>query len=449
MTMRRLILLTFTLLLSYGLSFAQEISEVYVTSDTLQVYFRQDKILLEPQFRDNGTRLREFSRQFHKLLYDPQNKVRSILIVSGASPEGPSTRNKYLSDNRAKVVYDYLVEQHLADPTHIEIESRGVDWQGLKARVEKSDLPYKEDVLEILALPEWISKDGKVVDGRKARLMTYQGGKVWNELYNLYFADLRGTRVMIAYNILKKDVPPQPTPQAIVHTDTVYVEKRDTVYLEKVDTVYVNNINNHYNTFINLVPSSTPTKEPKSASDKQRRPFYMAIKTNLVYDGLVIPNIGAEIGIAKGFVLSGNYQNIWLRDKDWTRWYRIEGFEAGLKWYFNKERRPFKGHHLELYGQMLTWDITYDGKGYMADRWSYGGGIGYGYALPIGRRFNLDFEIGVGYLSGEMHRYTPQDGHRVWQSLEKFEWIGPTKVGITLQWLIGRGNKHERRLKER
>lgn len=434
--MRRQILLTITLLLSYGLSSAQEISDVYLTSDTLQVYFRQDRILLEPQFRDNGARLREFSSQFHKLSNDPQNKVRSILIVSGASPEGPSTHNKYLSDNRAKVVYDYLIDQHLADPAHIEIESRGVDWQGLKDRIEESDLPYKDDVLDILDLPEWISDGVKVVDGRKSRLMNYQGGKVWNELCNLYFPDLRATEVMIAYNIVKKDV----TPQTIVHTDTVYVEKRD--------TVYVNNINNHYNTYINIVPSSTPTAKPNSLSDMSHRPFYLAFKTNLVYDGLVIPNIGAEIGIAKGFVISGNYQNIWLRDEDWTRWYRIEGFDAGLKWYFNKERRPFKGHHLELYGQMLTWDITYDGKGYMADRWTYGGGIGYGYALPIGRRFNLDFEIGVGYLSGEMHRYIPQDGHRVWQSLEKFEWVGPTRVGITLQWLVGHGNKHERRLKE-
>lgn len=430
--MRKLLLLTILFLSLGGMLCAQEISEEYVTSDTLQVYFRQDKILLEPQFRENGKRLVDFARQFHKLLYDPQNKVRSILIVSGASPEGRSDRNRYLSDNRAKVVYDFLVDRHLADPSHIEIESRGVDWKGLATRVKDSGHPYEEEILAILDLPEWIKKDGKIVDGRKNRLMNFQGGKVWNELYDLYFADLRGTRVMIAYNILKRDTvqPPPPEPEIILHTDTVYLQKTDTVYLERVDTVF-------HTPVIVETPAPIPPKKP--------RPFYLLLKTNLLYDAAVIPNVGAEVGIYKGLALSGNYQNIWLRDGAWTRWYRLEGFEAGLKWYINKAKRPFRGHHFEVYGQMLTWDFTYDGRGYLAERWAYGVGLSYGYAACIGRRLNLDFEIGAGYLSGNMHEYIPQDGHRVWQSLEKFRWIGPTKLGITLQWLIGRGNYNERK----
>ena len=413
------------LLLSIGIpTTAQEISEVYVTSDTLQVYFRQDKILLEPQFRDNGKRLRDFSRHFNELLYSPDSKVRSILIVSGASPEGPSTRNRYLSDNRAKVVYDYLLNYHLVDSTHIEIESRGVDWKGLAARVKASDLPYKEEVLEILDLPEWISEGGKVVDGRKARLMNYQGGKVWNELYDLYFPDLRGTKVMIAYNILRKYDAQLPTTEIVTKTDTVYIEKADTVYVK--ETI--------------VIPQKVETK-PK--------PFYLAIETNLLYDAIVIPNIGAEIGVYKGLTIGGNYQNIWLRNSSYTRWYRFEGFEVGINYYINKENRPFKGHHFGIYGQMVTWDFTIDGRGYLAERWAYGGGIVYGYALPIGKRFNLDFEIGVGYLGGNMHEYIPQDGHRVWQFVEPFHWIGPTKIGITLQWLIGRGNHNGKEVKER
>lgn len=440
----RILFLGLILLFSFPRSQAQEVSEVYLTSDTLQVYFRQDKINLEPRFRNNGKRLLEFSRLFNRLLYDPQSKVRSILIVSGASPEGASTHNRYLSDNRAQVVYDYLVDHHLVDADHIEIESRGVDWKGLEARVRASNLPYKEEVLQILALPEWISKDGKVVDGRKHRLMNYQGGKVWQELYDLYFADLRGTRVMIAYNIQKD------TMQQVHRTDTVYVHKTDTVYrggdvnniiqIMPVVVVPMGEVSAGRSP-VQEVPDDTPSDNPN--------PFRMVIKTNLLYDAAIIPNIGAEVGIYKGLALSGYYQNIWLRNKTLTRWYRLEGFEAGLKWYINKAKRPFKGHHVELYGQMLTWDFTYNGRGYLAERWAYGGGLSYGYAARIGRRFNLDFEIGIGYLSGDMHEYIPQDGHRFWQSLEPFHWIGPTKIGVTLQWLVGRGNYNERRVKKR
>jgi len=429
-------MLVLVLLLSYGAAArAQEISEVYVTSDTLRVYFRQDKTVLDPQFRDNGARLREFSRRFGELLSNPQSKVRSILIVSGASPEGSSTRNRYLSDNRAKVVYDYLTQNRLADPSRVEIESRGEDWRGLAARVRASDLPYKDDVLEILDLPEWITEGGKVVDSRKQRLMNLQGGKVWRELYDLYFADLRGTRVMIAYNVLKQTPRPVKT-----DTVTVYVDRPDTVYINtvNVDTVYIRET---VNVSVS-VPDITPQPQLQT---KRERPFYLAVKTNLLYDAAVIPNIDAEIGIGRGFTVGGSYQNIWLRNGAYTKWYRVEGFEAGVNWYINKDKRPFRGHHIGLYGQMLTWDITIDGRGYLAERWTVGGGISYGYALAIGRRFNLDFEIGIGYLGGNMHEYIPQDGHRVWQSLEPFRWIGPTKVGVTLQWLIGRGNSNERR----
>ena len=408
--------LTWILLLFCGFCRAQEISEVYLTSDTLQVYFRQDKILLEPQFRDNGKRLRDFSHHFNKLLYSPDSKVRGILIVSGASPEGPSTRNRYLSDNRAKVVYDYLLDNHLVDSAHIEIESRGVDWKGLEARVKESDLPYKDEVLEILKLPEWIKKDGKVTDSRKARLMDYRGGKVWNELYDLYFPDLRGTKVMIVYSILRKQEVQSPASGNVAGTDTIYVEKSDTVYIKGC---------------------------------KESRPFYLALESNLLYDAAVIPNIGIEIGVYKGLTVGGNYQNIWLRNNAYTRWYRFEGFEAGINWYINKEKRPFKGHHIGIYGQLVTWDFTIDGRGYLAERWAYGGSISYGYACPIGKRLNLDFEIGAGYLGGNMHQYIPDDGHRVWQFVEPFRWVGPTKAGITLQWLIGRGNHNGKEVNER
>lgn len=427
-----LIILSLVLLLTHKQTNAQEISEVYVTSDTLQVYFRQSKIDFVATFRDNGKRLNEFSQRFKALLDCKANKVRSILIVSGASPEGSYHFNRYLSDNRAKVVYDYLINNNLADSAEIEIESRGVDWVGLASRVAVSNLPYKEEVLDIIKLPDWITKNGTVVDGRKHRLMNLNGGNAWNELYKLYFADLRGTRVMIAYNIRKEE-------------NTITTAKSRPIYPS--DSIK----------FIPLIPPRIPfsevypigniaiTKPYELQVTKPKRNFYLAVETNLLYDASVIPNYGAEIGFWKGLTISGNYQNIWLRNGNRTCWYRVEGFELGLNWYINNGNRPFKGHHVGIFGQMLTWDITINHRGYLAERWSFGGSLTYGYALPIGKRFNLDFEIGIGYLSGNMHEYIPQDGHRVWQSYGPFNWFGPTKLGITLQWLIGRGNYNERR----
>ena len=86
---------------------------------------------------------------------------------------------------------------------------------------------------------------------------------------------------------------------------------------------------------------------------------------------------------------------------------------------------------------MTTYDFRLGGKGYLSDRWSWGAGIEYGYSLPIGRRLNLDFGLGIGYLGGEQETYRPMDGHYVWQQTESLRWFGPTKAEVSLVWLIG------------
>ena len=47
---------------------------------------------------------------------------------------------------------------------------------------------------------------------------------------------------------------------------------------------------------------------------------------------------------------------------------------------------------------------------------------------------------GIGYLGGSYKEYIPLDGHYVWQTTKNRRWFGPTKAGISLVWLIGRGN---------
>lgn len=93
----------------------------------------------------------------------------------------------------------------------------------------------------------------------------------------------------------------------------------------------------------------------------------------------------------------------------------------------------------------VTYDFELGGKGYLGDKWSYGGGVAYGYSLPVGHRFNVDFTLGIGYLGGSYKEYIPLDGHYVWQTTKKRRWFGPTKAGISLVWLIGRGNYNEKK----
>lgn len=94
---------------------------------------------------------------------------------------------------------------------------------------------------------------------------------------------------------------------------------------------------------------------------------------------------------------------------------------------------------------MVTYDFETGGRGYLGDRWTFGGGIEYGYSLPIKKRFNIDFTLGVGYLGGEYKEYLPMDDCYVWQATKDRKWFGPTKAEISFVWLLGRGNTNKRK----
>ena len=60
--------------------------------------------------------------------------------------------------------------------------------------------------------------------------------------------------------------------------------------------------------------------------------------------------------------------------------------------------------------------------------------------MPVAKRMNIDFTLGVGYLSGEYKEYLPMDDCYVWQATKNRRWMGPTKAEISFVWLLGQGN---------
>ena len=186
-----------------------------------------------------------------------------------------------------------------------------------------------------------------------------------------------------------------------------------------------------------------------------RNTFYMSVKTNMLYDALAIPNIGVEFYLGKGWSVSGNWMYGWWDKGSKHRYWRIYGGEIAVrKWIGRKAAEtPLRGHHIGLYGQLFTYDFEWGGTGYMGgipggtlwDSPNYAVGVEYGYSLPIARRLNIDFTIGVGYWGGKYYTYRPVDGHYVWEATRKRHWFGPTKAEISLTWMLGTGNVNHKK----
>lgn len=170
--------------------------------------------------------------------------------------------------------------------------------------------------------------------------------------------------------------------------------------------------------------------------------FRMSVQTNVLYDLLLIPNIGAEFYLGNNFSVDANWHYAWWKNDKKAWYWRTYGGDLAARWWFGKRAKaqPLSGHHVGLYGQIITYDFELGGRGFLADRWSWTAGVEYGYSLPITTRMNLDFTVGVGYHSGEFYEYLPIDGCYVWQATKHRQYIGPTKCEVSLVWLIGCDN---------
>lgn len=180
--------------------------------------------------------------------------------------------------------------------------------------------------------------------------------------------------------------------------------------------------------------------------------FYMAAKTNMLYDLAAVPNIGVEFYVGKNFSVGANWMYAWWDNNSRHRYWRIYGGDLNLRYWFGKaaHAKPLSGHHIGVYAGAVTYDFEWGGTGIMGgkphgtiwDRCQLQTGVEYGYSLPVGRHLNIDFTIGFGYLGGKYIKYQPDSNGSgyIWRSSHNLHWFGPTKAEISLVWLIGNGN---------
>lgn len=433
--MKKVLLATvFLLLFSGGLS-ARGLADA---PDTLRtaVRFRQGHSSYDAAFGSNGLHLASLLEQIRSMRRDSTGSIVGLRIIAGASPEGNTDLQKVLSDRRGEQVVDLLERYDFFYAYPCEVVSLGIDWDGLTQLVAASDMPSRSEVLRILRYtPEWIKQDGIVVDGRKRQLQMLHGGRTWHYMEKYFFPVLRRARIDVLYydnGAAYDDGTAHSRSGAFsgAPADTVVMVQRDTVVMVQRDTVTV----------------TAPRRE---------YPFCMALRTNLLYDAALVPNVGAEFYVGRGWSLGVDGMYGWWSNDDKHRYWRIYGGELAVRKYFGRRAavQPLTGHHLGLYGQALTYDFETGDKGVMGgapggtllDKAHWGVGLEYGYSAALGRRLNLDFSLGIGYIGGEYMEYRPLDTHYVWQTTRQRHWFGPTKAEIALVWRLGPGALKEKK----
>lgn len=417
----------------YGVSLAAQNQQNL--QDSVRIYFKQGKIDLVPTLRENRSALNRITDTMRITGADSAYHLRKILVEGGASPEGSVKFNRWLSEKRAKALFDYLSHYGELPDSLKTTRYLGRDWNGLIRLVENDpQLPYKEETLSMLRQIASEQKSGAQAEERHLqKIQKLRGGTPYLYMYRKYFPLLRSSKLHLWYEKVHRSEIPKP------ENLNSEIQKSDTTaaaFIPPADTIV------------------TPPDTQSIASQRIRKPFYMDIRTNMLYDALLIPNIGVEMYLGKKWSVTANWMYGWWKT-DRRHWYwRAYGGDIAIRKWWGKasEEKPLTGHHIGIYGQIFTYDFETGGRGYMGgkpggtlwDKMNYIVGAEYGYSLPIARRLNIDFTIGAGYWGGIYHEYKPEADYYVWQSTKERRWIGPTKAEISLVWLIGNGNTNRK-----
>ena len=394
------------------------------------IYFRPGYSLLELSYRDNAANMKALTQGIQTIKGNPCVQLQHIRILSAASPEGNSALNKRVAKRRGERLRDYLKETLVLPDSIFTVSSAGEDWQGLAALIAKEKTPWRNKALQIIRhTPEWVTRNGKVVDGRKRQLQNLDGGKAWKYMLDNHFYTLRTGAVVVCE---VKTLAAESTPSAA--EASLEQARSEQACLESA--------------------SQSPSSPPFPAIPSQVHPesqappvaSYFALKSNLLYDALLVPNLSLEASIGSGWTLGAGGMLAWWSKDAKHRYWRIYGGDLEIRKYFGtlSKSKPLQGHHLGIYGDFLTYDFEFGAKGYQSKA-TYAAGIKYGYSHPIANRLNLDFALGIGYLHSNYKTYVPRDGCYVYQETKKRKWLGPTQAEISLVWLLGKGNTNNKK----
>lgn len=420
------------------------------SSRTLVFYFRFQKSLLERDYLRNNTTFAELDA----LISDREaaSRVTGIDIIGSSSPDGLTSVNDRIALERARAVKGYIMWKYPhMNREIIGISSVGENWEGLRQMVEADpNVPSRDEALKIISLPiESMDKE--------ARLRNLAGGATFGYMINNMLRYLRtGTSCVVFFGDAETETAqPEPDSQpaiaiipeseGITTTDTV-TEMPDPPLTQIVADTDIPEPDNMQPDPDYSSVQPDPAALSSAGAAHPRNNYYWALKTNMAYNALLLPNLSAEFSLGKKWSLGVEGIYSWWKFGN-TSFERVQigGVEL-RKWFGRKSSTPLNGYFVGAYAMAGTYDIQTGGYGYLSD-FSYSAGLTFGYSMPIARRLNLELGIGLGYFGGEYKKYTYDATENCYPWLGTFErhYIGPTKANVSLVWLLGGGTNSRKR----
>lgn len=170
----------------------------------------------------------------------------------------------------------------------------------------------------------------------------------------------------------------------------------------------------------------------------------LSVKSNLLYDAMLSPNLGLELGVADKWSveLSGNFNDWRVNGHSWKHW-----FVQPEARYWLCER--FGGHFLAAhliageynFGNIKN-NVNFLGSDFsqLSDKrfqgWAAGAGIGYGYTWMLSRHWSMEAEIALGWIYTRYDSYPCASCGSRLETNKAHNYVGPTKTAVNLIYVF-------------
>ena len=364
-------------------------------------------------------------------------RLLGLQFRGAASPEGPLRWNRTLGRNRMNALYRFVGKHMALSPADSSLHSREIDVEDYHTLCLMMRREGDRDYGLVQALCDVYLTRGDLVT-LKRRLKEAHGGRLWRRLLRTYYPTLRSARFVM---YLEDRRPSMPL-RELTASGLPYVLPS----LPRVERL--------------ALPVLVPRRE------------VLSVKTNVLLDlaympgynrWCPIPNVAVEYYPLHGhFTFGASFDCPWWQDYDAHKYFQVRNYQLESRYYLRsgdiRRNAPgtgaaFRGIYLQAYVHAGLYGIMFDAdRGWMGE--GFGGGVGAGYVLPLSRNghWRLEFQLQAGFFST---RYDPfqhenpvnpayRDNLYYYKWTKKpelfkkrqyrFNWLGPTRVGITLSY---------------
>lgn len=164
--------------------------------DEMDIIFKVSKAVIDSSVFDNEVTFGKILAAVDKIHTNPMYRIDKIQVSGYASPEGSVSFNRWLGENRAKALINYIIEhrpEYELTAEDFEIVNGEENWMGLRRVLGESDMSAKDDVISVI-------NDTTLNEvQKKSRIKAMDGGRVWNDMLKNIYPHLRSARYLAVF----------------------------------------------------------------------------------------------------------------------------------------------------------------------------------------------------------------------------------------------------------